>query len=141
VYNWGDWWGKFKAGTYWGTEAGEDALEGYADTLADPDAAWYEKAAAGTGGFFSALWTPDTYQATATTLIGGAAASEALANRGLATTIKAKPHWHGGGPHGGPHFQIDRFLRGVKGSNAKPVRIPLGPTSWTKPGWWPKGWG
>lgn len=86
--NWGAWWGNFKAGTYWGTEAGEDALEGYGDTLADPDAAWYEKAWAGTGGFFSALWTPGTYIYTTGTLMGGAAVAPWAAQTGPIVGLK-----------------------------------------------------
>ena len=39
------------------------------------------------GGLFTALWTPDTYLQTATTLTGAAGASRALATRAASATV------------------------------------------------------
>lgn len=59
-----------------GENAGTEALKSYADTLTDPNATWYEKAAAGVGGFFSALWTPCTSDKTFATLASAYAADQ-----------------------------------------------------------------
>ncbi len=66
-----------------GEAYGEAALETYADVLTDPDAAWYKKAGAGVGGFFSALWTPCTSDSTFATLSTAAGGAWRLARRGV----------------------------------------------------------
>src|ERR1051326_6890880 len=58
-----------------GENAGKAALASYANTLTDPNAAWYEKIAAGAGGVFSALWTPCTSDKTFATLAAAYAAN------------------------------------------------------------------
>ena len=64
-----EWWEKLGEGYYYGTGYGEDALQYYTDITLDPDAPWYQKGPAYIGGFLAALWTPETYQETAWTLI------------------------------------------------------------------------
>ena len=64
-----EWWEKFGEGYYYGTGFGEDALQYYVDITLDPDAPWYQRGSAYIGGFFAALWTPETYKETAWTLI------------------------------------------------------------------------
>ena len=71
------WWEKLEAGHYYGTGFGEDALQHYADMTVDPSNPWYVKGCGYVGGFFSALWTPDTYQQTGWTLIGSYGARNA----------------------------------------------------------------
>jgi RHS repeat-associated protein len=56
-----------------GITAGQSATEYYAQIATDPNSSGLEKVAATAGGLFSALWTPDTYVATATTLVGAVA--------------------------------------------------------------------
>ena len=64
-----EWWEKLGEGYYYGTGYGEDALQYYVDITLDPNAPWYHKGPAYVGGFFAALWTPETYQETGWTLI------------------------------------------------------------------------
>ncbi len=56
-----------------GASAGESAVEFYAGVATNPSSSRGEKAAATVGGVFAALWTPDTYNATAAVLSGGMA--------------------------------------------------------------------
>jgi RHS repeat-associated protein len=61
-------WSELVAGTYFGTRYGSEALDWYAATLTDPEASSLEYAGAAVGGFFAALWTPETWTSTAATL-------------------------------------------------------------------------
>ncbi|BCW93937.1 MAG: hypothetical protein KatS3mg007_1831 [Thermoanaerobaculum sp.] len=63
-----DWWATFRRGEYWGTGYGQRALDYYAGVIADPQAGLGEQAGAYLGGFFAALWTPESYFDTAATL-------------------------------------------------------------------------
>ncbi|HEX8169272.1 MAG TPA: RHS repeat-associated core domain-containing protein [Thermoanaerobaculia bacterium] len=76
-----------------GETSGEAALEAYADTLTDPDAAWYSKAGAAVGGTFAALWTRKTSDATATTLVCAYSTAGVAARR---------PYWRYTGPRSKP---------------------------------------
>ena len=59
------WWEKLRDGYYFGTGFGEKALEWYAQKWAETgNPIW------AVPGSFAALWTPETYQATAGTLMG-----------------------------------------------------------------------
>ena len=69
-----------------GASAGESSLEHYAQVATDPSSSRVEKFGATVGGLFAALWTPDTYLQTATTLTGAAGASRVLVGRAAATT-------------------------------------------------------
>jgi len=61
------WWEKLERGYYFGTGYGEDALGFYTRKWSETGNWWWL-----VGGGFSALWTPETYQATAWTLITAA---------------------------------------------------------------------
>ncbi len=76
-----------------GEAYGEAALETYADILTDPDAAWYEKAGAAAGGFFSALWTPCTSDSTFTVLSTAAGGAGGLRAAGSKAAGKEFSHW------------------------------------------------
>ena len=80
-----------------GASAGESSLEYYAQVATDPSSSGVEKFGATVGGLFAALWTPDTYLQTATTLTGAAGASRALAGRAGGAFEAAA----GGGRHSG----------------------------------------
>lgn len=72
-----------------GASAGESSLEHYAQVATDPSSSGMEKFGATVGGLFAALWTPDTYLETATTLTGAAGASRVLVARaGAATAVE-----------------------------------------------------
>lgn len=64
-----EWWEKLGEGYYYGTGYGEDALQSYVDITLDPNSHWYQKGPAYIGGFFAALWTPETYQETGWTIV------------------------------------------------------------------------
>jgi len=64
-----NWWEKLEQGYYYGTGFGEEALQYYADLWINPDVPWYGKVGAFAGGFFSALWTSETWQKTAWMLV------------------------------------------------------------------------
>ena len=51
-----------------GENSGQAALDSYADTISDPNSPWYQVGGAYVGGFFSALWTPETSDETLFTL-------------------------------------------------------------------------
>ncbi len=76
-----------------GEAYGEAALESYADVLADPDAAWYEKAGAAAGGFFSALWTPCTSDSTFAVLSTAAGGAGGLRAAGSKAAGREFSHW------------------------------------------------
>ena len=59
---------KFFDGYYVGTGFGESALNYYCSILDNPDSTFLDKTGAYIGGFFSALWTRETYVTTALTL-------------------------------------------------------------------------
>jgi RHS repeat-associated protein len=85
-----------------GENAGSIALTSYADTLADANASLLQRAAAGIGGFFSALWTPCTSDATAATLLSG---------EGLGRW-SARPFWQYY-PEGNPAYSSRWLTRGL----------------------------
>lgn len=76
-----------------GEAYGEAALGTYADILTDSNAAWYEKAGAAAGGFFSALWTPCTSDSTFTVLSTAAGAAGGLRAAGSKAAGKEFSHW------------------------------------------------
>jgi hypothetical protein len=76
-----------------GEAYGEAALGTYADILTDPDAAWYEKAGAAVGGFFSALWTPCTSDSTFAVLSTAAGGAGGLRAAGSKAAGKEFSHW------------------------------------------------
>jgi RHS repeat-associated protein len=76
-----------------GEAYGEAALGTYADILADPDAAWYEKAGAAVGGFFSALWTPCTSDSTFAVLSTAAGGAGGIRAAGTKAAGKEFSHW------------------------------------------------
>jgi RHS repeat-associated protein len=95
-----------------GENAGASALGTYADTLADPNAAWYERAAAAVGGFFSALWTPCTSDATFATL-SAAYSANAYAGRSFwqyypADNPAYNSRWLTRGPGWRPPYGVGR---------------------------------
>ena len=53
-----------------GEQLGDEALDYYAGILADSCSSTGQKVGAAVGGFFAALWTSETWNATATTLAG-----------------------------------------------------------------------
>jgi hypothetical protein len=54
-----------------GEDAGQSALDFYVEVINDPNASALEKGLAWTGGFFAALWTPCTSDATFDVLSSG----------------------------------------------------------------------
>ncbi len=64
------WWEKLEKGYYYGTALGEEAAYWYAQRAIDPTNKWYQTVGYWVGGLFASLWTPETYQATAWTLVG-----------------------------------------------------------------------
>ncbi|HEV7240372.1 MAG TPA: RHS repeat-associated core domain-containing protein, partial [Thermoanaerobaculia bacterium] len=76
-----------------GEAYGDAALATYADILTDPDAAWYEKAGAAVGGFFSALWTPCTSDSTFAVLSTAAGGAGGLRAAGSKVAGKEFSHW------------------------------------------------
>jgi len=57
-----------------GSQYGQQALQYYASLLDRPGLTWYQRTGAWTGGFFAALWTPETAWKTSLVLGGGYAA-------------------------------------------------------------------
>jgi hypothetical protein len=120
-----EWWGNFTSGHYWGTSYGTQSLNYYTDILADPDAAWYAKAGAGVGGFFSALWTPKTYYKTYGTFVAAAAVAGPAsqmgprlftadgAHKGMGPHLHYGPRWPNS-PHPRWHWGPRNPSRGAK---------------------------
>jgi hypothetical protein len=72
-----------------GSQLGQSALDYYAAVLTDPNSNLFQKIGASVGGFFAALWTPETSNKTGVVLVSGGAASLSLSlggEAGLATT-------------------------------------------------------
>jgi hypothetical protein len=89
-----------------GQTRGQESLEFYASMLDDTTLPWYQRIGAWVGGFFSALWTPSTWQQT-TLVLGGALATDVLLVR-LAPKWAHFPHKHG---HQFYHIQINEKCR------------------------------
>ncbi|MCK4428370.1 MAG: RHS repeat-associated core domain-containing protein, partial [candidate division Zixibacteria bacterium] len=60
------WWENLEEGYYYGTGYGQTALEWYAQRYSETGNPFYAA-----GGGIAALWTPETYQQTGWTLVGG----------------------------------------------------------------------
>jgi hypothetical protein len=99
-----DFYNRLAGGHYVGTTLGTNALDYYADIIADPNASYWKKGPAYVGGFFAALWTPETYLQTTVTLAGAYGASSVLSGRGLVPRYKS---FFGRGGL----FNSNRFLR------------------------------
>lgn len=80
-----------------GENAGESAVDFYADILADPSIPWWhwKTVGAALGGTFASLWTPCTSDYTVMTL-------DLAAGAGVARHI-AKPYWRYVGPKSNPN--------------------------------------
>ena len=86
------WWEKLEKGYYYGTGFGEEALEYYVQRwLETGNPLWAIPAG------ISALWTPKTYQNTASLLITAASLSGWAARTGAQYTIKAYRYSRSGG--------------------------------------------
>jgi len=72
-----------------GAAAGQDAVDHYAQVATDPNSSTAEKVGATVGGVVASLWTRDTYAATATTLMTGAAVAGPAARIGQALDAAA----------------------------------------------------
>lgn len=78
-------------------------------------------------GTVAALWTPETWKSTASTLITAASLSGWAASTGTGTwmgKIGSSPG-HVGGPHQYPHIQLNIWRQGIKGSG-KALHIRIG---------------
>ncbi|HXH38457.1 MAG TPA: RHS repeat-associated core domain-containing protein, partial [Thermoanaerobaculia bacterium] len=87
-----------------GEAQGQEAMDTYADIITDPNANIGLRALAGVGGFFAAMWTPCTSDATFTTLVGASTASGFVTEYGAATEIGSaeNPFWRYTGPESNP---------------------------------------
>ena len=93
------WWEKLEKGYYYGTGFGEKALEYYVQRWIETDNPLWTIPSA-----ISSLWTPETYQDTAWTLI-----SAYIANEILVKHVSTWAHWeHKRGPHKFPHLQFGK---------------------------------
>jgi|GEM_PF-336589 len=83
---------------------GQEAVNGYADTLTDPNASTAAKVGAAVGGFFASLWTPCTSDYTFLTLASAYAVSGVVTEYGAATEIGSSenPFWRYTGPKSNP---------------------------------------
>jgi RHS repeat-associated protein len=101
---------KLWAGDYVGTQYGNEALDWYAYQIAFGDAKWYHYL----GGFFSALWVPESWKTTTVTLASGLVAAKPASQTGPWLGKIAYHGAHEGGPHQYPHLQI-MIRRGISG--------------------------
>jgi uncharacterized protein RhaS with RHS repeats len=89
---------------------GRDALDYYADVLNDPCSSGFARAGAYAGGFFSALWTRETSNATFVTLAGGYATRVLgpFSPRGLPRPIaRVRRYVRLDPPHHGKGWELD----------------------------------
>lgn len=79
------WWEKLEKGYYYGAGIGEESAYDWAEHSVKGEL-WYERVYYETtgwaGGFFSSFWTPETWMATATTVVTALSMSSWAANTG-----------------------------------------------------------
>lgn len=116
------WWEKLEEGYYYGTGFGEEAAE------------WYAQQQIETGnplwaipGAIASLWTPETYQATASVLLTAYSLTGWAARTGPWAGKVAIHQPHAGGPHQYRHIQIiiRNFFRGLIKAKNFNIRIPF----------------
>jgi RHS repeat-associated protein len=97
------------------TRAGQEALEFYQAVWASEQSSGLEKTGAAVGGFFAALWTPETASKTLETLLIGysAEAYRPTFNKGLPRSVlRSRQTFRVDRPHHGKGWEIDGTITG-----------------------------
>jgi len=126
-----NWWELLGEGYYYGTGYGEEALDYWAGVYSDPETHPAVKPFAWALGHFSALWLPENYMVTATSLAAaGGAQTCGLAARGPWLGSVQLHTGHLTGPHTYPHLQM--MIRVATRGTPPTLRLP--------PDWLVKFW-
>jgi RHS repeat-associated protein len=113
-----------------GASAGEDATQYWAERA--NSSTGLSKAVATGAGLLAALWTPDTYTATATTLVSGAGAGRVIRARQQAPRTNTSPEIHPREIAGRSPAEIDQIAR-ARGLQPKGPNPAQGQGSYVDP--------